>query len=49
MEHNDALALDLSIYTVATFSDELALVYSKTQENSLPLVEFKMAISEPCF
>ena len=45
IERNQASTLDLSIYSVEDFSDELALVYSKTLRDALPITSTKLATS----
>ena len=49
MDRNEALSLDQSNYIVEEFTNDLALVYSKTQADSLPIISMKMATSQPCY
>ena len=46
---NETLSLDSQSYSIELLSEEVALVYSKTQADSLPLTSMEIATQRPCY
>ena len=46
---NETLSLDSQSYSIELLPNEMALVYSKTQADSLPLISMEIATQRPCY
>ena len=49
MDKTEAENLDSENYKVHAFTDDLSLVYSKTQGDNLPIIGTQIAEDKPCY